>query len=337
VARLDFANARVAARRARLVGVRELRALLARPTPEARLEALRPTALGAALPAEPRTGDGAPLGIETGLRLAVRRDALRLLEDVEGSRARMLLEAFLALDEAELVKAVLRGVAAGAPLDRTLAAVPLVPRLPESAVRAAAAAATLDAALSSLEEAGSTVAGAVRALPVALERQSLLALELAADRAAVERARLAARRRGEDAAILARHVSDRVDVRNASTVLALAGGTAEESWFLPGGRRFTEAALRGLAASPPAVARSAIAKAFRTTEVALATPWGAHRALERSLLAEARREARARPLSLAVPLAYLLERRAEVERVALVLRGAALGMPGDEILDLADA
>jgi hypothetical protein len=38
-----------------------------------------------------------------------------------------------------------------------------------------------------------------------------------------------------------------------------------------------------------------------------------------------------------VPLAYLAERRAEVRRVALSLRGAQLGLPGDELLSLVEA
>jgi V/A-type H+-transporting ATPase subunit C len=39
----------------------------------------------------------------------------------------------------------------------------------------------------------------------------------------------------------------------------------------------------------------------------------------------------------AVPLRHLLERRAEVRRAALVLRAAAIGLPGEELLSLVEA
>lgn len=55
---------------------------------------------------------------------------------------------------------------------------------------------------------------------------------------------------------------------------------------------------------------------------------------EALLLREAiRREARVHPLSLAVPLASILERQAEVRRIRLVLRGAEFGLSADELLD----
>ena len=54
-------------------------------------------------------------------------------------------------------------------------------------------------------------------------------------------------------------------------------------------------------------------------------------------MAPLRREARVRPLSLAVPLAYLAERRAEARIVAITLRGAELGLPAEEILEMAEA
>jgi V/A-type H+-transporting ATPase subunit C len=57
-----------------------------------------------------------------------------------------------------------------------------------------------------------------------------------------------------------------------------------------------------------------------------------HRALREAM----RREARVHPLSLAVPLCFVLERRAEVQRIRLVLRGAEFGLPADELLALVE-
>lgn len=335
MARLDRLNGRIGARRARLLDLAAFRAVLAAATTEARLERLRESAAGAALPADLGAGAAALARAEAALRAAQREEALRLLDQVEGRRARGLLRAFLGLEEAEAVKAVLRGVAHGAPIDATLAAAPPAPDLPDAVLRAAAATPHLAAALDALAAAGSAVAAAARE---ALEGGSTLAaLELAADRAAHARARSACRRAGEDGRILARHLGDRVDARNAATLLALEGAAPSSGCWLAGGTRFDEAALAALAAEEPSAARRALEVAFDLSPGALATPWGAAVALEGAVLAPLRREARQLPLSLAVPLRHLLERRLEVRRAALLLRASAVGLPGEEILDLVEA
>jgi V/A-type H+-transporting ATPase subunit C len=336
VARLDFVNARIAARRSRLLRPEALRALLARPSLEARLDGLRAAPLGAPLRALPVPSDAALDAGLAALRAEARREARALAREVEGARARSLLDALLSLDEADAVKAVLRGVLAAAPLERTLAAAPPPAGVPEGALRAAAAATTAAAAVDLLEAAGCALAAPVREALAQRPPPGLAALELAADRAAFARALAAARRPGEDAALLARHLEDRVDARNAATLLLLGGAAPAHDPFLAGGRRFTPERLRALAAAGAEPSREAVARAFPGARAALARPWSAHVALERAVLAPLLREARLRPLSLAVPLAYLAARRAEVRRVAVLLRGAALGLPADELLDLAE-
>jgi V/A-type H+-transporting ATPase subunit C len=334
VARLDFANARVRARRAALAGPRAVRELLARPTLAARLELLRSLPAGLAVAAE--LGSDPLAAAERGLREGLRRETLALLEDVEGARARRLLAAWLALEEATAVKAVLRGVARGAALDRTLAAAPPVPTLPEAALRAAAAASSPEGALAVLSAAGSAVAAAALGARGAPD-EGLLPFELAADRAALDRARAACRRGGEDGAILARHVADRADARNAATLLALRGAVPAAPPWVPGGRRFGEATLDALARAGAEAARAAVAGGFDLPARRLVLPWSADRALASACLAALAREARERPLSLAVPLLHLAARREEVRRLALALRGAELALPADELLDLVEA
>jgi V/A-type H+-transporting ATPase subunit C len=335
VARLDFANTRLAARRARLAGPAELRVLLARPSLDARIAQLRTLAVGASLPED--VGPEPLAAIERALRAALRAETLAILDDAEGGRARRLLRAYVSLDEAEAVKAVLRGVARGAGIDRTVAAAPPVPGLSEETLRLAAGASSLEAAIDALAAAGSAVSGAVRvALPGAAAR-GLLSLEIAADRAALRRALAACRRGGEDGAVLARHVADRADARNAATLLALAGVVPDPAPWVPGGRRWDEARLTALARAGAAAAREAVARGFPGVDGGRASPWQADRALERALVAPLRREARRRPLSIAVPLAYLAARREEVRRVALLLRATELELPGEEILDLVEA
>ena len=336
MARLDYANARLGARRAQLLGTGALRELLARPSLEARLDLLRRMRLGAALP----DGGGAdPLaGAEIGLREAWRREAATVLADAEGVRARALLEAFLGIDDAAAAKAILRAVARGLGADRALAAAPPTPGLDEAALRLAAAAATLPEAVGRIDAAAPAIGRALREALPACAPGDLLPLEVAADRAVTDRAREAAAGGDEDGAVLLRHLEDRVDVRNAATLLALADTPPRADAFLPGGRRLREPEFRRLAGAAGEAVRAAIARLFPgVPRAALATPWGADVALERAWIAPLRREARVRPLSIAVPLAYLADRRAEVRRVALLLRGAEIGIAPDELLDLVEA
>jgi V/A-type H+-transporting ATPase subunit C len=335
VARLDFANTRLGARRARLAGPADLRALLARPSLDARLAQLRTLAVGSTLPED--VGPDPLAAVERALRAALHAETLAVVEDAEGARARALLRAFVSLDEAEAVKAVLRGVARGAGIDRTVAAAPVVPGLPAEALRLAAGASSLAAAIDALAAAGSALAAPVREALAGAGAHGLVWIEIAVDRAALRRALTSCRRRGEDGAVLARHLADRADARNAATLLLLAGAVPALSPWIPGGARWDEGALAALAHAGPAAARSAVGRAFPGAGTSLAQPWQADRALERALVASLRREARGRPLSLAVPLAYLAARREEVRRVTLLLRATELELPGEEILDLVEA
>ncbi len=336
MARLDYANARLGARRAQLLGARALREVLARPSLEARLDLLRRMRLGAVLPDAP--GADALAATEAALREGWRHEAASVLADAEGARPRALLRAFLGIDDAAAVKAVLRAVVRGLGADRALAAAPPTPGLDEDALREAAAAASVPEAVGRLEAAAPELGRALRAALPASAAGDLLPLELAADRVVMDRARLAASGRDEDASILLRHLEDRIDARNAATLLALAGSPPHADAFLTGGRRLREPEFRRLAGAAADVVRAAVARLVPAGDAAaLATPWGADAALERAWIAPLRREARMRPLSIAVPLSYLAERRAEVRRVALLLRGAELGLAADELLDLVEA
>jgi V/A-type H+-transporting ATPase subunit C len=337
VARLDHLNARIGARRPALLGAPGLRELLARPTTGARVDLLLRTTWGAQLQGDvARAAD--PLGaVEDGLRRALAAEAARLLALAEGARARRLLEAFLALAEAAAVKAILRAIAAGAGPARALALAPPAAAPRPDALAELAAAPTVDALAAALTARGSALGPALAEALPARAVGGLLPLEVALDRAASARARAACRGAGEDGRILAAHLEDRADARNAATLLVLAGAGRGEGLFVPGGRRIGEDAFARLAGAPAQRVRDALAALFRGPARALASPAAEDRALEDALLPPLRRAARARPLSIAVPLAYLAERAAEARRIAVVLRGAELGLPADEILDLVRA
>lgn len=336
MARLDYANARLGARRAQLLGVGALRAVLSRPSLEERLELLKRMRLGAGL--SDAQGPDPLAAAEVALREEWRSEAAMVLADAEGERPRALLRAFLGLDDAAAAKAVLRAAARGRGADRALAAAPATTCLDETAVRLAAAAPNVPEAIERLATAAPDVAAALRAALPASAPGDLLALELAVDRAVTRRARAAAAGRGEDASVLRRHVEDRIDARNAATLLELAGAPpVHGDPFLEGGRRLRAPEFRRLAGAPAAEVRGAIARVFPGIDPrALETPWGADAELERAWIAPLRRDARALPLTIAVPLAYLAERRAEIRRVALLLRGAELGLAADELLDLVE-
>jgi V/A-type H+-transporting ATPase subunit C len=325
MARLDVANARLGARRARIAGPRALRALLARGAP----------------------GDGG----EAALREALAAEGEEVLRWVEGARARALLGAWLGLDEATAVKAVLRGVASGEPADRILAAAPPSPGLGRDALRRAAVAGSVEAAALALGAASVLGAAARDALvvpsPAPLRGaeevrgrappEGLAAIELAVDRAAVARARRACRGRDEDARVMARALAGVADVRNAATLLVLAGAIPAAAPWIPGGVRLPPGRLDAVARGGAAAARAAVAAAWALPPETVASAARAERALEGALVRALSREARLRPLSLAVPLAYLAARREEVRRTALVVRGAAVGLEADELLDLVEA
>jgi V/A-type H+-transporting ATPase subunit C len=339
VARLDYANARIGARRALALGAPALRDLLTRPSLDARLELLRRSSWGPALaPDLARQPD--PLGAaEASLQEEVRREALRVLEDVEGRRQRALLSGFLELAAARSVKAILRGIASGAPMDRIAALAVATPTLPVEAIRTIAAAPTVEEAVAVLVAMRSPLAPGLQAALPERAKRGLLPLEVAADRAVAARAIAASRGPREDARILRRHVRDVIDVRNAETLLVLSGaGTkAAQDLFVKGGRRILEPEFLRLAGTRGDALRAGLAAAFPGADAALARPWSADVALDAALIGPLRREARLRPLSLAVPLVHLLERRAEARRVAVVLRGAEFGLPPEEMLDLVEA
>ena len=237
MARLDFANARIGARRARLLGDAEVRELLARPDLEARLELLGRRGIGPPRLDEIVRGPD-PLGaVEAALRVGVQREGVRILAEAEGRRVRSLLAAFLELEAPRALRAVLRGIVAGAPLDAIVEMAPATPELPPARIRELAACGTVEEVAGRLESWGGALGPALRSALAERRERGLLPAEVALERAAVGRAREACRRAGEDARLFRAHLRDRVDVRNAETLLVMAGTPAVPELFVAGGAR----------------------------------------------------------------------------------------------------
>jgi len=329
----DFANARLGARRAWLLGARGLRELVARPDLPTRLEFLRKAGYAEGVPPAATPGD-LLASVEAALWEMPRRDALRALRDIEGARPRLLLRAFLLFQDAATLKALFRGLARSEPAERLLSLVEPSPGFPKPTLRALAARPGPASAAAMLERQGSPFAGAaVEAVPGLGRTGGALRLESAIDREAFVLALAAARGGGEDARVLRRVLAVRADLVNARTLLCLGGAGAPAEFFVPGGTRLGAARLASLARLPPSALREALSE-WVGPAAALASPFRADELLARVLGRVARAEARCRPLSLAVALSFLLDRQAEVRRIRLVLRGAEFGLAPDELLDL---
>jgi V/A-type H+-transporting ATPase subunit C len=354
MARLDQVNARVGARRSRLIGAEGLRELLVRPSLAARIELLIKSgrlALAAqegppppALPGgEARAGggraeDAAQLAaVEAALRAGVRADEARLLGEVEGARQRRLLTAAFGLQEARALKILLRGTTHGVAPDRLLELVPPTASLSEPRIRRLAGAASPDALAALLAEEGSALAEPIRAGLRERDSVGLLGAEVEIDRLAFARAGEAARHGGEDGAALLSWLAGQADVRNATTLLALGAAVPSRSLFVPGGRRIHAAAFARLSRGGPEERRTAAAALVPCAPERLLDPSAAELLLQRAEVRRLRLAARRRPLSLAVPLAWMEARREEARRIAVVLRGASLALPGDTILELVEA
>jgi len=335
MARLDFINAWVGARRSRLLGPEGLRELLLRPVLAAQMEVLQRARLLAA-PAGDREGEQLP-AVEATLRAEVRADEVRLLRAAEGRRPRRLLSAALGLQESQGLKVLLRGIVHAAPPERIASLAPPTHAFPEARLRELAEAPSPEALAERLAGAGSPFAPPLRTALAERARAGLLPAEVALDRAAFGRVERACRGAGEDAAALRAWLADRADIRNAATLLALGGATPSRDLFLPGGRGLGGEVYARLARAEPEPRRRAIAALVACPPERLAEPSLAERQLERWGARRLHVEARRRPLSLAVPLAWLEARREEVRRVAIVLRGTALGLSGEAILEMVEA
>jgi vacuolar-type H+-ATPase subunit C/Vma6 len=339
MARCDRVNATVGALRARLLGRAGLRALLARPDLAARVALLREgdAALARELPA-----GAAPGEVEEALARRARAEALRLLALLEGARARELVRAVLLVEEVRGLEALLHRVARARTGSGAAALLAPSAWFPPGLVADLAAAGDLAQAAAALAAHGSPFAAPVReALPLQGKPSGALRLDAALLRAAFDEAFRIATGRGEDALVARGVLAAQVDLANAATLLA-PGVRERAGLLLPRGRIPPEALAR-LERLAPARAAGALARLLATAwdadvdAAALALPLAAERHLEHALLRGLRRLARARPLSVAVPIAYAAERRAEARDVGLAIGAAEARLPAAELAGLLEA
>ena len=301
MARCDYINGRLGAMRARMLGGAGLRELLARGEPAGQLEFLRATPWREAVP-----DDGDLHQLELATQSLVLRDARRLGEWIEGPRQRELFGVVAELVDADHVRAILRLLARGVAGHHSDQHGDLL------------AQADVPAAVALLSAQNHPLAAALReALPAFERYRDVAALEQAIERASIERALELLQGHDADARLVRRLFGLAIDLHNVALGVAVGFGR-----ILPGGTL--------AAAELPAAA-------VRWLGDPVPTPFVADRRLSRILVDAAQREARAEPLSLAAPLAYLLARLDEARSIRLILAGTAYALPADELTTLAEA
>jgi len=309
VAATDYANTRVAARRAGLLGDRGLRELLVRGAP--------PEVAGPG-PAE--------LALE----------AAQVLDFLSGTPRRRVA-ALLRLEDAPTLEAVLRGLLLRLPPERILRGAPPSPGLGPEAIGALAALSGPERAPDELAALASPLAGAAAAaVRASLQEPRLLRLGAALERAIVEGVEREVRGHGEDAALAGQALALHVDGVNATTLLAVEAPARPDELFVAGGG-LDAAAFTRLSELAPGARREELGAWLEADPAVLADPARASELLARRRERWLAREARARPFSIAPPLAYLAARAGEARRLRLVRLGNEHGLPGEALLDVVEA
>lgn len=330
------AIARVRGLHGHLLGRRGVTELAAQPSLAARIELLRRAGLvtGAALTLRQ---------VERELRAGVARDLARVDRWLAGDRSGPLVRAIVAFTDAWSLKTVLRGVERNEPAARLRALLAPTVELGEGELAELAAQRGARQVINLLASWRSPYAEPLLAAAAASGGTiDLPALELALDRFVHARAlRLARRRLGTDGAVARKLLAIAADLANAATLLALAGRANLEELFLDGGQALSRERFAKLARMTRAEVHDAIRGDRRLALEAAFTdgvlePFRLQRLVALRPLRPLRRVAREHPLSIAVPLLYVLELLDELRAVRLILEAGELGLPAHELVELVE-
>jgi V/A-type H+-transporting ATPase subunit C len=342
MARCDYANARVGGMRGRLLGPKGITELLAQPGLAARLEYLKKTDYGPSLAAHLAREPDPLRGAERGLRARLLDDLVGIDRFLRGERVRGLFRAVLAFEDGWNLKTILRGITREEPPERLFQLLAPTPELDDAALGEMVRQEEVKAVLDLLVSWRSRYAAPLeRAFAAYRAHRELFLLELALDQFLFAHARQSARGDGEDGRVLLGFLEAQIDLVNAATLLMHRDGAGSEELFIPGGRVLGAKRFRQLSTLRERELRESLAQLGglhldTLAGMERADPFKVDELLQQALRQAMRREARVHPLSLAVPLAFVLERRAELQRIRLVLRGAEFGVPADELLALVE-
>jgi vacuolar-type H+-ATPase subunit C/Vma6 len=331
----DYAVARVRAMRCRLLGRRGLLDLLGQPDLTARLELLRRTGHAAG-------GAHTPHDVARALRARLARDSAAIAALFADTRHGRLLRAVGAIFDGWVLAAVLRGVEHSEPPAQLLSLLTPTAELDDAALRELVAQRSVRDVVALLATWGSRYAAPLEdAMPRKPRVPDPLALELALERFRYADALSVAAHEGAEGRLVTSLVRSMIDFTNATTLLKIAGHGAPSELFVPGGRALSLARFTKLAALPAHEAEAAIA-ADRALRLGPAfsggrlDPFRVEGLITARLRAALARPAREEPLSVAVPLLYLIDRREELRAIRVVLEGTELGLPASELADLVE-
>jgi V/A-type H+/Na+-transporting ATPase subunit C len=336
----DYANARIRAMKARLLGPKGITELLAQPGLTTRLDYLKQTDYGEAVAAHLMREPDALRGAERGLRARLVDDLLRIDRFLRGERIRSLFQTVLAFEDGWNLKTVLRGVTQGETPERIFVLLAPTPEFSDPALGELVRQKDVKAVVDLLATWRSPFAPPLtQAFARYRTDRDLFLMEVALDQFLFARALEAARGNGEDGRILRGFLTTQIDLANAGTLLKRADGGRCDDLFIAGGRDITLKRFQQLALLRERDLRETLARGGRlhldprlAAMDERADPFDVDQILHQALREAMHREARVHPLSLAVPLSFILERRAEVQRIRLVLRGAEFGLPADELV-----
>jgi V/A-type H+/Na+-transporting ATPase subunit C len=335
----DYANARVRAMAGRLLGQKGITDLLAQPSLAARLDYLKRTTYGESLAAHLMREPDSLRAAERALGAQLSNDLLQMNRFLRGEPVLPLFRAVLGFEDAWTLKTVLRGIAQGEPPDRIFALVAPTPEFDDPALRELVRQKDVKAVVDILATWRSPYASPLtEAFARYKTHRELFPLEVALDQFVFREALNAARGDGEDGEILLQFLENQIDLANVATLLKRADGGRCDDLFIPGGRSVSLHRFRTLSSLKEKDLREALAATGRPQLAAIdgASPFTVDQILQQALRKAIEREARVHPLSLAVPISFLLERRAEVQRIRLVLRGAEFGVPAAELVALVE-
>jgi V/A-type H+/Na+-transporting ATPase subunit C len=337
----DYANARIRAMEGRLLGRKGITDLLAQPSLAARLDYLKRTAYGELLAAHLMREPDALRAAERAVRAQLSNDLLQMDRFLRGEPVLPLFRAVLGFEDAWTLKTVLRGIAQGEPPDRVFMLVAPTPEFDDPALGELVRQKDVKAVVDLLTTWRSPYASPLtRAFARYKTHRELFPLEVALDQFVFSEALNAAGGDGEDGEILLQFLENQIDLANVGTLLKRADGGRCDDLFIPGGRSVSLFRFQHLASLNEKDLKEALAASGRPrldSRLAAtdgAVPFTVDQFLQQALRKEIERQARVHPLSVAVPLSFILERRAEVQRIRLVLRGAEFGVPAAELVAL---
>lgn len=235
-------------------------------------------------------------------------------------------------EDCRSIRAIARGVIAGAPVEQRLSGLVPTPSLPAAALGELARQPNVSQ-VAALLTAWSHPYGSALLAEASRQQPDAFRIELALERRYAERAVTAARSAGRS---LLRHVQLRIDLENAWTALALAERAVDyepAELFVPCGDLLTVELFRRCARQDGAEgARALLLRSLPGTVVARVVGadvarWEQEDSALREAVALARRESRTDPLSVGAILQYVLRLRAEMRDLGRIVWGVALDIP----------